>query len=84
MVGTDRRIPLLELAERARGSDLSDELAGGLDAAGRFVAAGMSFPNGCHVCEVEVDPETGALAVVGYAAVGPWGGGRQPAQHQAV
>ena len=29
----------------------------------------MSFPNGCHVSEVEIDPETGAVAVVGYAAV---------------
>ena len=29
----------------------------------------MSFPNGCHVCEVEIDPETGAVAVVAYTAV---------------
>ena len=29
----------------------------------------MSFPNGCHVCEVEIDPETGLLIVVGYYAV---------------
>ena len=29
----------------------------------------MSFPNGCHVCEVEIDPETGSLTVVGYYAV---------------
>ena len=29
----------------------------------------MSFPNGCHVCEVEIDPATGIVSVVGYAAV---------------
>jgi carbon-monoxide dehydrogenase large subunit len=29
----------------------------------------MSFPNGCHVCEVEINPDTGAVAVVGYVAV---------------
>jgi carbon-monoxide dehydrogenase large subunit len=29
----------------------------------------MSFPNGCHVTEVEIDPETGAVTVVGYSAV---------------
>jgi carbon-monoxide dehydrogenase large subunit len=29
----------------------------------------MSFPNGCHICEVEVDPETGLIDVVGYTAV---------------
>ena len=29
----------------------------------------MSFPNGCHVCEVEVDPDTGVVSVVRYTAV---------------
>jgi carbon-monoxide dehydrogenase large subunit len=29
----------------------------------------MSFPNGCHVCEVEIDPQTGVVSVVAYAAV---------------
>ena len=29
----------------------------------------MSFPNGCHVCEVEIDPDTGVVDVVGYTAV---------------
>ena len=29
----------------------------------------MSFPNGCHICEVEIDPETGLVAVVAYTAV---------------
>ena len=29
----------------------------------------MTFPNGCHVCEVEIDPETGTVDVVGYTAV---------------
>ena len=34
-----------------------------------FVSPQMSFPNGCHVCEVEIDPQTGVAAVVGYVAV---------------
>jgi carbon-monoxide dehydrogenase large subunit len=29
----------------------------------------MSFPNGCHVCEVEIEPDTGVVSIVGYAAV---------------
>jgi carbon-monoxide dehydrogenase large subunit len=29
----------------------------------------MSFPNGCHVCEVEIDPDTGSVQIVGYTAV---------------
>jgi carbon-monoxide dehydrogenase large subunit len=36
---------------------------------GEFVSPQMSFPNGCHVCEVEIDPTTGEVAVVSYVAV---------------
>ena len=68
--GTDRAIGLLDLAARARAlPNLPPELAGGLDSTATFVSPQMSFPNGCHVTEVEIDPETGAVAVVGYAAV---------------
>ena len=68
--GTDRAIGLLELAVRARAlPDVAPDLQGGLDSAATFVSPQMSFPNGCHVTEVEIDPETGAVAVVGYAAV---------------
>ncbi len=68
--GTDRAIGLLDLAARARAlPNLPPELAGGLDSTAKFVSPQMSFPNGCHVTEVEIDPETGAVAVVGYAAV---------------
>jgi len=68
--GTDRTIGLLELAARARTMPrLPEDLAGGLDSTAKFVSPQMSFPNGCHVTEVEIDPESGALHVVGYAAV---------------
>ncbi|HXA94962.1 MAG TPA: xanthine dehydrogenase family protein molybdopterin-binding subunit [Candidatus Dormibacteraeota bacterium] len=68
--GTDRAIGLLELAGRARTlPGLPDDLGGGLDSTAKFVSPQMTFPNGCHVAEVEIDPETGAVAVVGYAAV---------------
>ena len=68
--GTDRALGLLELAARARTlPGLPAELADGLDSSAKFVSPQMSFPNGCHVTEVEIDPETGALSVVGYAAV---------------
>jgi carbon-monoxide dehydrogenase large subunit len=70
VAGTDLKLPILELARRAREADnLPDELAGGMDAVAEFVSPQMSFPNGCHVCEVEIDPATGTVAVVGYAAV---------------
>jgi len=68
--GTDRAIGLLDLAARARAlPGLPADLADGLDSTAKFVSPQMSFPNGCHVTEVEIDPETGRVAVVGYAAV---------------
>jgi aerobic carbon-monoxide dehydrogenase large subunit len=68
--GTDRAVGLLELAGSARAlPGLPADLADGLDSTGKFVSPQMSFPNGCHVTEVEIDPETGRVTVVGYAAV---------------
>ncbi|MCL6641271.1 MAG: molybdopterin-dependent oxidoreductase [Candidatus Rokubacteria bacterium] len=70
VAGTDRAIGLLDLARRARTlPGLPADLAGGLDSTARFVSPQMSFPNGCHVCEVEIDPETGVVKIVGYTAV---------------
>ena len=70
VAGTDLKIPIFELAQRARkAKDLPEELKNGLDTVGEFTSPQMSFPNGCHVCEVEIDPETGIVSVVGYAAV---------------
>jgi carbon-monoxide dehydrogenase large subunit len=70
VTGTDIRIPILALAQRARSTaNLPDGLEGGLDTVAEFVSPQMSFPNGCHVCEVEIDVQTGVAAVVGYVAV---------------
>ena len=70
VAGTDLRVPILELAKRARSSpNLPADLESGLDSTAEFTSPQMSFPNGCHVCEVEIDPLTGAVAVVGYVAV---------------
>jgi carbon-monoxide dehydrogenase large subunit len=68
--GTDRAMPILELAERARAAkDLPEELAKGLDSVAKFVSPQMSFPNGCHICELEIDSDTGVVEVVRYSAV---------------
>ncbi|MGH7277901.1 MAG: xanthine dehydrogenase family protein molybdopterin-binding subunit, partial [Candidatus Rokuibacteriota bacterium] len=70
VAGTDRHIGILDLARRARTlSGLPEALAGGLDSTAKFVSPQMTFPNGCHVAEVEIDPDTGTVHVVGYAAV---------------
>jgi carbon-monoxide dehydrogenase large subunit len=70
VAGTDLRVPILELAKRVRTApNLPDDLKPGLDSTVEFTSPQMSFPNGCHVCEVEVDPQTGMVDVVGYVAV---------------
>jgi carbon-monoxide dehydrogenase large subunit len=69
VAGTDLEIPILALAARARSADIPPELSGGLDNVGEFVSPQMSFPNGCHVSEVEIDPETGVAEFVRYTAV---------------
>jgi len=62
VVGTDRRVALLEVAAagRAAGAPLDTNLV---------TETPQTFPNGCHIAEVEVDPETGAVAVMRYSAV---------------
>jgi carbon-monoxide dehydrogenase large subunit len=67
--GTNRTIPILELARRMRSHEMPKALAGGLDNAAKFVSPQMSFPNGCHICEVEIDPDTGTVGVIAYTAV---------------
>jgi aerobic carbon-monoxide dehydrogenase large subunit len=68
VAGTDRTIGLLDLARQvARASDGLPFAS--LDSEGEYIAPDMHFPNGCHVCEIEVDPETGKIVVDRYVAV---------------
>jgi len=66
---TNRCFDLLELAQEAARITLPAELKSGLAAAADNEMHDPVFPNGCAVCEVEIDPETGMLALVRYAAV---------------
>jgi carbon-monoxide dehydrogenase large subunit len=67
--GTDRAIGIFELAAAAaRRDDLPDDLRK-LDGIGDETINRAAFPYGCHVCEVEIDPETGVVSVVNYSAV---------------
>ena len=70
VAGTDRSIGIFEAAAAAeRGQDLPEDLHGPLAAVSDETVRIAAFPFGCHVCEVEVDGETGAVALVSYAAV---------------
>ena len=68
--GTDRSIGIFEAAAAAlHRNDLPDELRGPLAAESDETVNLASFPYGCHVCEEEVDPDTGVVEIVHYAAV---------------
>jgi carbon-monoxide dehydrogenase large subunit len=69
VAGTDREIGIFEVAAAAEHPDLPEELRGPLAAVSDRTLPVASFPYGTQVCEVEIDPETGAVEIVGYAAV---------------
>jgi carbon-monoxide dehydrogenase large subunit len=70
VAGTDRSIGLFEVAAAAMTrNDLPEELTGKLEAISDKTISEASFPYGCHVCEVEVDPETGMVEIANYTAV---------------
>jgi carbon-monoxide dehydrogenase large subunit len=62
VVGTDRRVSLFEVATRgaASGDNLDTKAT---------VDTPQTFPNGCHIAEVEIDPDTGTVTILSYAAV---------------
>ena len=67
VVGTDRKITLKEVAKAAfMPSRLPAGIEGGLYETATFVPAEDTWPNGSHVCEVEIDPQTGVVRVVNY------------------
>jgi len=65
--GTDRRVSLLDVAKTAREAGTS------LDTYHFWTREWMTFPNGTHVAEVEVDPETGRVTLERYSAVDDYG-----------
>jgi len=67
--GTNRSFNFLELAQEAAKHTLPDDLAGGLAVVTDNEMHDPVFPNGCAVCEVEIDPDTGKLDLTRYASV---------------
>ena len=61
VAGTDRHIGLFELAQRQPDQRIFIDATSKVD--------GPSWPNGAHICEVEIDPETGAVEIVSYVSV---------------
>jgi carbon-monoxide dehydrogenase large subunit len=74
IAGTDRAIGILELQQRLIGAgDRPEDVPETLDVSHMSEGAPMAFPNGCHIAEVEVDPETGVSQVVRYTAINDFG-----------
>ncbi|MEP3247632.1 MAG: xanthine dehydrogenase family protein molybdopterin-binding subunit [Sneathiella sp.] len=87
IAGTDRKIGILEVAHRARGlGQLPEGLEEGLDSEGSFTVEAFTYPNGCHIAEVEIDPHTGTTEVVRYVIVDDFGTIINPAlvRHQVI
>lgn len=72
IVGTDRRLSLRELAEALAQNRIAGA-EGPLSGTGDYRAEALTYPNGCHVCEVEVDEETGTPRVTRYVVVDDFG-----------
>ena len=78
MVGTDRRISLFDLAARAKEMKKRGEIAEDLDTK-VTTETPLTFPNGCHIAEVEIDPRRPARStLVAYAAVDDCGNVARP------
>ncbi|MBN9048059.1 MAG: xanthine dehydrogenase family protein molybdopterin-binding subunit [Rhizobiales bacterium] len=74
VAGTDHGIGIVELATRLRsGLTLPEGVPSELDVSHVSNGPPSAFPNGCHVAEVEIDPQTGRVAVVRYSAVNDFG-----------
>ncbi len=74
VAGTDRSVDIFSIARTARDSGKRGEDGGlGLDTPQEFEREFMTFPNGCHIAEIEIDPETGKSTVARYCAVDDYG-----------
>jgi carbon-monoxide dehydrogenase large subunit len=70
IAGTDRTVTLKQVAVAAfQPARLPGGVEPGLFEHATYAPSHATFPNGCHVCEVEIDPETGAVALAGYVVV---------------
>ena len=72
VAGTDRIIGIMELAQKAKTMTVPG-VEGGLDAEATGHVKAWTFPNGCHIAEVEVDPDTGTVEIERYNIVDDFG-----------
>ncbi|OAF13702.1 xanthine dehydrogenase family protein molybdopterin-binding subunit [Bradyrhizobium neotropicale] len=73
IAGTDRSIDIMELARRLHDGKVPEGVPDSLDVDHTSDVVPSAFPNGCHVAEVEIDPDTGVVQIVRYSAVNDFG-----------
>ncbi len=73
IAGTDRSIDIIELAKRLREGKMPEGVPDSLDVDHTTEPVPSAFPNGCHVAEVEIDPDTGVTQIVRYTGVNDFG-----------
>ena len=66
IAGTDRKVALKDVIGASFDDAKRGDVTPGLYAAESYAPTGATFPNGCHICEVDIDIETGELAFVNY------------------
>jgi carbon-monoxide dehydrogenase large subunit len=72
--GTDRSVTLDAVARAAfNPGQLPEGVEPGFAESGHFTPPAPTFPNGCHICEVEIEPETGLIEIVRYLVVDDFG-----------
>jgi len=73
IAGTDRSIGIMDLAQRLRDGKVPEGVPDTLDVDHATKDTPSTFPNGCHVAEVEIDPETGVTRIVRYTGISDFG-----------
>ena len=70
VTGTDRSVKLIDVVQAAfQRSKIPADMETGLQESASFSPEIPNFPTGCHICEVEIDPETGKTQVLRYSVV---------------
>jgi len=69
VAGTDKKMPIQQIAQLSYKPILPPKLGLGLNGHGDFLLQGFTFPNGCQVVEVEIDPETGVTEIVKLVSI---------------
>ena len=80
IVGTDRTMSLFDVAKAAKDpKHVPKGEKPGLDDEFTRTPDADTFPNGCHICELEIDPDTGTLEILNYSVMDDFGSGAESA-----